>query len=141
MEEQVQNNTRGALTGVFIALLAAFISTVFFVGFTYMAYVQKKQLGPPQQVIVQVAAAIVTVGITQFLFRQVQGNRLQFKQGFLGGWMSSMILGMFIAFYYSIFSKKIGTTMPKAAFAMVLMLYNLLGIIISFIFAFIFKKD
>jgi hypothetical protein len=141
MSEQTQdNNPRGALTGIFIALLSALFAALFYIGFTYLAYIKNKPMAGAQQVIVQVVSAAFAIGLTQFLFRQVQGNKLQFKQGFLGGWMASLMLGIFVAFYYNIFAKHIGNPLPKIAFAMVLMLYNLLGIIISFIFAFVLKK-
>lgn len=142
MDEQLQdNNPRGAVTGIFIALLAALFSALFFIGFTYLAYIKNKTMVPAQQVIIQVVTASVAIGLTQYLFRQVQGNKLLFKQGFLGGWMSSLMLGIFIAFYNNLFAKHLGNPLPKIAFAMVLMLYNLLGIIISFIFALILKKN
>lgn len=140
-EQQPANNARGALTGIFISLLSALFSALFFIGFTYLAYIKKKQMIPAQQVIVQIMAASLAIGLTQFLFRQVQGNKLLFKQGFLGGWMSSLMLGIFIAFYNNIFANHIGSPLPKIAFAMVLMLYNLLGIIISFIFALLLRKQ
>lgn len=135
------NNPRGALSGVFIALLSALVSASFFVLFTWMAYRQHKILAPNQLVVLQVAAALVAVGMTQFLYRQVQGNKLEFRQGFFGGWMSSLMLGIFVAFYYGIFSKHTRTPLPAGSFAMVLILYNLLGLIISLILAFVFRKE
>jgi H+/Cl- antiporter ClcA len=140
MSEMQEYNPRGTFSGIFIAILSAFVSVIFYALFVYLAYKQQKQMNPPQQVILQVTAAAVAVGMTQFLFRQVQGNKLQFRQGFFGGWMSSLILGIFVISFYSIFSKNIGVSLPRESFAMVLILYNLLGLIISFIFAFIFKK-
>jgi len=136
-----QEGPRGTLSGIFIAILAAFLSGMFFALFTYMAYTHKKFIGAPQLVVLQVAAVIVAVGVTQFLYRQIQGNRLQYRQAFFGGWMSSLILGIFVAFYYNLFSKKTGIALPAGSFARVLILYNLLGLIISLILAFVFKKN
>ncbi|MDB5227794.1 MAG: hypothetical protein JWN78_1987 [Bacteroidota bacterium] len=141
MNEEQRDNPRGALSGVFIATISAVVSASFFILFFYMAYTKGKHLGPPQLVILQLTAVLVTVGMTQFLFRQIQGNKLLYRQGFLGGWMSSLILGIFVAFFYNIFSKKSGIALPSASFAMVLILYNLLGLIISLILAFVFRKN
>jgi hypothetical protein len=63
-------------------------------------------------------------------------------QGFLGGWLASLVLAIFVNSFYTIFSKITGTAvLPKGAFAMVLMLYSAIGVFVSLVFAFILKKE
>ena len=146
MAEEASNNpgpdSRGVLSGIAITLFSALISVTFFAIFFSLAYSKKLPYGQFQAVVLQTAAAIVAVGLAQFLSRKVQGDKLSFIQAFLAGWLSSLVLGMMISFFYSIFSRVTGVqVMPKGAFAMILMLFSLLGLIISLLLSFIFKKE
>ena len=142
MSEQQDNNPRGVLTGIMITLFSVLISTTFFGIFFTLAYIKKLPYGGMQAIILQVTSIIVAAGITQFLSRMVQGNKLSFMQAFLGGWMASLILAIFICSFYTIFSKITGMQfLPPGAFAKVLMLYSGLGIFISLILAVILKKE
>ena len=135
------SNSRGVLSGIAITLFSAFISAMFFALFFSLAFYKKMPYGKPQAIILQVAAALVAVGMTQFLSRKIQGDRLTFIQAFLGGWLSSLVLGMMISFFYTVFFRITEVqVMPKGAFAMILMLFSLLGLIISLLLSFIFKK-
>lgn len=136
------NNTRGILSGILITLFAAFLSTLLFGAFFTMAYVKKLPYGRPQAMILQITAILVASGLTQFLSRKIQGDRLSFMQGFLGGWMSSLVLAIFISSFYTVFSNITGTQLlPTGAFAQVLMLYSGIGIFISLILALILKTE
>jgi hypothetical protein len=142
MNQAPDNNPRGVVTGIMITLFAALVSTLFFAVFFTLAYVKKMPYGKPQAMLLQTASILVTVGITQYLSRMIQGNRLSFLQGFLGGWMASLVLAMLISSFYTIFSKFTGQPLlPQGGFAIVLMLYSGLGIFISLILALLFKKD
>ena len=137
-------NSRGALSGIAIILFSALIASGFYALFFSLAY--KKNLPADQfrfvAMVLQIAAALVAVAMTQFLSRKIQGDRLNFMQAFLGGWMSALVVGMFISFFYSIFSKITGAeNMPQGAFAAILMLFSLLGLFISLLLSFIFKKE
>ena len=142
MNEQIENNPRGVVTGIMITLFAVIVSTVLFGSFFTAAYVKKMAYGNLQAMVLQLTSIVVAIGITQFLSRMIQGNKLSMMQGFLGGWMASLVLAIFICSFYTIFSNITGTQLlPKGAFAKVLMLYSGIGIIISLILAVIFKKD
>jgi len=98
--------------------------------------------GRMQAMLSQVTSILFAVFLTQYLSRKIQGDRLKFMQGFLGGWMASLVLAMFVTAFYSIFSSITGTQLlPKGAFAMVLMLYSAIGVFVSLVFAFILKKE
>lgn len=141
-QPQDSNNTRGVLSGITITLFAALVSTIFFALFFTLAYKKGLPYGPAQAMILQITSIIVTVSITQFLSRKIQGDKLSVMQGFLGGWMSSLVLAIFISTFYNVFSKITGMQLlPKGAFAVVLMLYSGIGIIFSLILAFILKKE
>jgi hypothetical protein len=134
--------SRGVLSGILITLLSALVAALFFALFFSLAYYKKMPYGKPQAIILQVTAALVAVGMTQFLSRKIQGDRLSFLQAFLGGWMSSLVLGMFLSFFYNIFFRITEVqVMPEGAFAMILMLFSLLGLFISLLLSFIFKKE
>lgn len=144
MNEEVQpeNNTRGVLSGIMIILFSSLLSTVFFGAFFTLAYVKKMPYGRPQAMFLQVTSILFTVVLTQYLSKKIQGDKLKFMQGFLGGWLASLVLAIFINSFYTVFSKITGTQLlPKGAFAMVLMLYSAFGIFISLVFAFILKKE
>lgn len=144
MNEEIQpeNNARGVLSGIMIILFASLLSTIFFGAFFTLAYVKKMPYGRPQAMFLQVTSILFTVVLTQYLSKKIQGDKLKFMQGFLGGWLASLVLAIFINSFYTIFSKITGTQLlPKGAFAMVLMLYSAFGIFISLVFAFILKKE
>jgi hypothetical protein len=135
-------DSRGVLSGIVITLLSAGIAVSFFAVFFSVAYYKQMPYGQFQAIVLQVVSVIIAVAITQFLSRKIQGNRLSFMQAFLGGWLSALILGMLTSFFYSIFSKITGVQVaPKGAFAMILMLFSFLGLIISLILSIIFKKE
>lgn len=140
--EMTDNNPRGVLSGILITIVSALISALFFASFFTLVYVKKMPYGKSQAMVLQITSIIVAVGLTQFLSRKVQGNKLSAMQGFLGGWMASLVLALFISSFYTIFSNITGKQLlPKGAFALVLMLYSGIGIFISLILTFVFKKE
>ena len=143
MTEEIQeNNPRGVASGFIIAIISALFATVFFASFTTLVYVKSMPFGKPQAVIVQITSIVMAVGLAQFLSRKIQGNKLSMMQALLIGWLSSLILAMFVATFYSIFSKITGQDLlQKGAFAMLLMLYNGLGLVWSIILGVILKKE
>ncbi len=142
MVEQQDNNPRGVVTGIMITLFSVLISTVLFALFFTTAYLKKMPYGRSQALIFQFTSIVIAIGMTQFLSRKIQGNKLSIMQGFLGGWMASLVLAIFICSFYTIFSSITGMQLlPKGAFAKVLMLYSGIGIIISLILAVILKKE
>lgn len=144
MSEEIQseNNTRGVLSGVMIVLFSSLLSTIFFGAFFTLAYVKHMPYGRMQAMLLQVTSILFTVVLTQYLSRKIQGDRLKFMQGFLGGWLASLVLAIFINSFYTIFARITGKELlPKGAFAMVLMLYSAIGIFVSLIFALILKKE
>lgn len=143
MSEQLQdNNPRGVLSGFVIAIISALFSTLFFASFTTLVYVKNMPFGKPQAVIVQIVSVIIAVALAQFLSRKIQGDKLSMMQALLIGWLSSLILGMFIATFYTIFSSFTHQNlMQKGAFAMLLILYNGLGLVWSIIIGVILKKQ
>ena len=144
MSEEVQpeNNTRGTLSGVMIVLFSSLLSTAFFATFFTLAYVKHMPYGRMQAMLLQVTSILFTVVLTQYLSKKIQGDKLKFMQGFLGGWLASLVLAIFINSFYTIFSRITGKELlPKGAFAMVLMLYSAIGIFVSLIFALILKKE
>lgn len=141
-EQQPANNARGALSGILITLIAATMSTVFFASFFTLAYVKHMPYGRPQAMILQVISIAFAVVFTLYLSRKVQGDKLTYMQGFLGGWMVSLVLALFVSFFYSVFSSITETqTIPKGGFAMIVMLYSAIGMLFSLVSAIIFKKD
>ena len=141
-EVQAENNTRGLLSGIMIILFSALLSTIFFGGFFTLAYVKHMPYGRMQAMLLQVTSILFTVVLTQYLSRKIQGDKLKFMQGFLGGWLASLVLAIFINSFYTIFSKITGAALlPQGAFAMVLMLYSAIGIFVSLVFALILKKE
>lgn len=143
MSEQLQdNNPRGVASGFVIAIISALFATLFFAAFTTLVYVKQMPFGKPQAVIVQITSIVMAVGLSQFLSRKIQGNKLTMMQALLIGWLTSLILAMFIATFYSIFSKITHQDLlQKGAFAMLLMLYNGLGLVWSIILGVILKKE
>lgn len=144
MSEQLttENNARGVLSGFMIAIFSALFSTLFYAGFSTLVYVKKMPFGGPQAVIVQIVSIIFAVALSQYLARKIQGDKLSIIQAVLMGWLTSMILAMFIASFYSIFSKITGVQLlSKGAFAMLLLLYNGLGLVWSIIVGVILKKE
>lgn len=142
MENQQDNNPRGVVTGIMITLFSVLIATLLFASFFIAAYLQKMPYGNAQALIFQFTSILVAIGMTQFLSRKIQGNKLSMMQGFLGGWMASLMLAIFICSFYTIFSSITGVQLlPKGAFAKVLMLYSGIGMIISLILAVILKKE
>ncbi len=143
MSEEVQgSNPRGVLSGFAIAIFSALFSTIFFASFNMLVYVKKMPFGRPQQVIVGIVSVIIAVASAQFLSRKIQGDKLSMLQAVLIGWLSSLILAMFIATFFSIFSSVTHQQlMGKGAFAMLLMLYNGLGLVWSIIIGVILKKE
>lgn len=143
MSDQVQdNNPRGVASGFAIAIVAALFATLFFSSFTILVYVKKMPFGKPQAVIVQIVSVVIAVFLSQFLSRKIQGNKLSMMQALLIGWLSSLILAMFIATFYSVFSSITHQDlMQKGAFAMLLILYNGLGLVWSIIIGVILKKE
>lgn len=136
------NNPRGTLSGITIILLSALLSTLFFAAFFTLAYVKKMPYGRMQAMLFQVTSILFAVVLTQVLSRKIQGDKLKFMQGFLGGWLASLVLAIFINTFYTIFAKVTGTQLlPKGAFAMILMLYSAIGIFVSLVFAIILKKE
>ena len=143
MREELQdNNPRGVLSGFVIAIISALFSTVFFAFFTSLVYIKKMPFGKPQAVIVQITSIIIAVILAQFLSRKIQGNKLSMMQALLMGWLTSLILAMFIATFFTIFSRITHQDiMQKGAFAMLLLLYNGLGLIWSIIIGVFLKKE
>lgn len=144
MNEEIQqeNNTRGVLSGFMIAIFSALFSTLFYSGFSTLVYVKKLPFGGPQAVIVQIVSIVFAVALSQYLARKIQGNKLSIMQALLIGWLTSLMLAMFIASFYTIFSKVTGQhLLPKGAFAMLLLLYNGLGLVWSIIIGVILKKE
>jgi len=143
MNEQTQdNNPRGVASGFVISIISALFATLFFASFTTLVYVKKMPFGKPQAVIVQIVSVIIAVGLSQFLSRKIQGDKLSMMQALLIGWLSSLILAMFIATFYSVFGHFTNQDlMQKGAFAMLLLLYNALGLIWSIIIGVILKKE
>lgn len=144
MSEEVQeeSSARGMLSGIMIILFSSLLSTLFFGAFFTLAYIKKMPYGRMQAMLLQVTSILFTVVLTQYLSKKIQGDKLKFMQGFLGGWLSSLVLSIFVNSFYTLFSKFTGTqVLPKGAFAMVMMLYSFFGIFISLIFAFILKKE
>lgn len=141
-ETQQDNSPRGAMSGILITLISALVSTVFFASFFTLAYIKHMPYGRPQAMLLQVTAIAFSVILTLYLSRKVQGDRLSYMQGFLGGWMTSLVLALFVSSFYSIFSSITQTpTMPKGGFAMIVMLYSAIGMLFSLASAIIFKKD
>ncbi|MFN8283096.1 MAG: hypothetical protein U0U67_07755 [Chitinophagales bacterium] len=141
-EQPSDSNPRGALSGILITLISAGMATLFFAAFFTLAYIKHMPYGRPQAMILQVTAIAFTVILTLFLSRKVQGDKLSYMQGFLGGWMASLVLALFVSAFYSVFSSITKTpTMPKGGFAMVVMLYSAIGMLFSLAAAMIFKKD
>ena len=139
-----ESNPRGALSGIMIILFSTLLSTLFFAGFFTLAHIKNMPYGRMQAMLSQVTSILFAVFLTQYLSRKIQGDRLKFMQGFLGGWMASLVLAMFVTAFYSIFSSITGTQLlpkGKGAFAMVLMLYSAIGVFVSLVFAFILKKE
>lgn len=136
------NNPRGVLSGFMIAIVSALFSTVFYVTFTLLAYTKKMPFGQAQVVVLQIICIIMSVILAQFLARKIQGNKLSMLQALLSGWLTSMMLAIFISSYYTIFSKITGLNiMPKGAFAMLLLLYNGLGLVWSIIIGVFMRKE
>lgn len=101
-----------------------------------------KDFGQLQNTVFTVLSVIVAVVLAQLLSRGIQGNRLSFMQAFLSGWMASLILGMFINFFFTIFIQI--TKMPplqEGSFARMMMLFSMLGIFTSLILSLITKKN
>ncbi len=141
-EQPTETNPRGALSGILITLIAALVSTLFFASFFTLAYIKHMPYGRPQAMILQVTAIAFAVVLTLYLSRKVQGDKLSYMQGFLGGWMTSLVLALFVSSFYSIFSSITKTpTMPTGGFAMIVMLYSAIGMLFSLVSAIIFKKD
>ena len=141
-EQQSDGNPRGALSGILITLISSLLSTVFFASFFTLAYIKHMPYGRPHAMILQVTANAFAVVHTLYLSRKVQGDKLSYMQGFLGGWTSSLVLALFVSSFYSIFSSITNTpTMPTGGFAMIVMLYSAIGMLFSLISALIFKKD
>ena len=137
-----EGSTRGVMSGIMIILFSALLSTIFFGTFFTLAYLKKMPYGRFQAMILQVTSILFTVVLTQYLSKKIQGDKLKFMQGFLGGWLASLVLAIFVNSFYAIFSKITGTAvLPKGAFAMVLMLYSAIGVFVSLVFAFILKKE
>ncbi len=137
-----QNNPRGVLSGLMIALVSALFSTVFYAAFTTLVYIKKMTLLQSQVVFIQIVCIVMAVFLAQFLARKIQGNKLSMLQALLTGWLTSMVLAIFVSSYYTIFSKITGLNiMPKGAFAMLLLLYNGLGLIWSIIIGVFLKKE
>lgn len=145
MENNEQDySPRGVLSGITIALFSAFVSVLFFAAFYSLAYVKKMPFGNMQAVILQTTAILTTVVMYQYLSRKIQGNKLSIMQAFLGGWMASLILALFVITFYSIFQKITKINMVpdgSGVFSSVLMLYSAIGMFISLIFALILKKS
>ncbi len=137
-----QNNPRGVLSGLMIALVSALFSTIFYAAFTTLVYIKKLTLQQSQVVFIQIVCIVMAVFLAQYLARKIQGNKLSMMQALLTGWLTSMVLAIFISSYYTIFSKITGLNiMPKGAFAMLLLLYNGLGLIWSIIIGVFLKKE
>lgn len=140
--QQQDNNPRGVLTGIMITLFSALFSTLFFAAFFMLAYAKKMPYGKPQAMVLQITSILFAVALTQVLSKKIQGNKLSLMQGFLGGWMASLVLAIFVSTFYSIFSKVTGNQLvPKGALTMLVMLYSGIGIFISLILAIILKKE
>jgi len=136
------NNTRGTMTGIMVTLFSALFATLFFAGFFILAYIKHMPYGRMQAMLSQVTAILFAVVLTQFLSRKIQGDKLTVMQGFLGGWLASLVLGIFVNTFYTIFQEITGANIvPKGAFAMILMLYSAIGVFVSLVFAFILKKE
>lgn len=141
-EQPTDSNPRGVLSGFVIAIISALFSTIFFAAFTTLVYIKKMPFGKPQAVIVQIVSVIIAVVLSQFLSRKIQGDKLSMMQALLMGWLSSLILAMFIATFYSVFSSITHQNlMQKGAFAMLLILYNGIGLVWSIIIGVIIKKE
>ena len=141
---QPDNNSRGFLSGITITLFSAIIAVLFFALFMGVAYTKKMPIEKLYfaRMFLQITAVVVAVGMTQFLSRKIQGDRLGFMQAFLGGWMSSLMLGMLTALFYSIFYRVTELPlMPEGGFAILLIFFSALGLFISLLLSFIFKKE
>lgn len=139
---EVQSEAQGMLTGIMITLFAAFISALGYIAVFSLAYYKGFPFEQKQNIVFTILAVCIAVGITQILSRMIQGNKLSFMQAFLGGWMSSLVLCMFISFFFSIFIKITNTQkLPEGTFALRMMLFSMLGIIISLILSLITKKN
>lgn len=143
MEEEInQNSAQGMLTGIMVTLFAALIGAIAYGSVFSLAHYTGKDFGSLQNQVFTILSVIVTVAVSQILSRVIQGNKLNFLQAFLSGWMASLILGMFVNFFYSIFIKI--TKMPplgEGSFASIMMLYSMLGIFVSLVLSLIIKKS
>lgn len=138
---QSANSAQGMLTGIMITLFAAFIGALGYSIVFSLAYYKGLPFEYVQNMVFTILSIFISVLITQILSRIIQGNKLSFMQAFLGGWMSSLVLGMFISFFYSIFIKITNTQkLPEGTFALRMMLFSMIGIIISVILSIIIKK-
>lgn len=138
---QSANSAQGMLTGIMITLFAAFIGALGYSIVFSLAYYKGLPFEYLQNMVFTILSIFISVLITQILSRIIQGNKLSFMQAFLGGWMSSLVLGMFISFFYSIFIKITNTQkLQEGTFALRMMLFSMIGIIISVILSIIIKK-
>jgi hypothetical protein len=145
MDNEIQehsNPAQGMVTGIMITLFASTIATIAYAAVFSLAFYKGKYFGNVQNMGFTILSVFMSVLITQILSRMIQGNKLTFMQAFLGGWMSSLILGMFISFFYSIFIKITKTNaLPEGTFALRMMLFSMLGIFISLFLSLIIKKN
>lgn len=142
MDSNNNPHAQGMLTGIMITLFSSAIGILCYGSVFLLAHYKGLVFGQPQNMVFTILSLLVTVVLTQVLSRQIQGNRLSMMQAFLGGWMSSLMLGMLVNFFYSIFIKLSHTpALPKGSFAQLMMLYSMLGIFISLPLSLLLKKS
>lgn len=137
-----QKGANGFLAGISITLLSALVACLLFAGTFIMANRKGLEYTPFHAQVFQMVAMFVAIAMTQFLSRQIQGNKLSFMQAFLGGWMTNLILAIFIFTFYRIYftvTKQEG--IPEGQFGAMLFLYSGLGLMLSAILAIFFKKS
>lgn len=141
-QNETPNHAQGMLSGIVITLFASIIAAIAYSSVFALAHYTGKDFGYTQNVVFSILSVIVAVVMTQVLSRIIQGNKLSFIQAFLGGWMASLILGMFINFFYSIFIQITKMpALPEGSFARIMMLFSMLGIFVSLVFSLIIKKN
>lgn len=143
MNQPVQDsNPQGVLSGLLIALISSLFSTMFFGAFITLTHIKNIVPKEAQIVFVQIVCVIMCVFLAQFLAKKIQGNKLSFMQALLIGWLTALMLAMFVAAFYTLFTKITGIrTLQNGAFAMLLLLYNGLGIVWSIIIGVFLKKE
>ena len=125
------------------SLLCAFIMT--FIDVIVKLLIVSSDIQGPKELftLIDISIMVGAVFMIMMILRQLYPNQLNFSTKLVAGWLTCLLLGLIVALYDRLFFfQRIELIKGNSSyFAQLLVKYNIFGLIISAIFAFVFNLN